>query len=244
MPKGGAERYEKKIGQETELGRARHEELKGALEPQYNTFWQNYNNVVTRQGKDYGNFMGRFNEFANTVGFSPQDISNIRSRAVSPLRASYAAASRNVERQKSLQGGYSPGSNVLQARMAREQGQAMSDVTRKAEADIAEMKQRGRLAGISGLLSGYGATPGQASLYGNQSLAGMGQRLNLGQNQDQFAQGILGHWGQQGQMTGKWQQGLNNTLNIAKTAGQLIYPWMNQLPTGNLPSGGNPMVRA
>src|SRR5262249_44917522 len=65
-----------------------------------------------------------FRNFAQTGGFSPEDLSNIRARALSPVRATYANAEREVNRQRSLQGGYSPGFNVLQARMAREQGQA------------------------------------------------------------------------------------------------------------------------
>lgn len=232
MPKGGAENLQRRIDEETRLGRSRATELQGQLQPQYNQFWQNYNQAVNRQTGDYGNIMGRYNEFADTGGFSPQDISNIRARSVSPLRASYAAAGRNVARQRSLQGGYSPGYGVLQGRLAREGGQAMSDATRAAEGDIAEMRQRGRLAGISGLLSGYGATPGQASLYGGQALQGMGQQLDLNQAQNQLASAMTSAQGQQAQMPGRWQTAFNNILGAGRIAGGLIYPWMM---AGNAP---------
>lgn len=95
--------------------------------------------------------MAGFGEFAKTGGFSPEDLANIRARAVSPQRAVYANAQREVNRQRAIQGGYSPGFGVLQARMAREQGQGISDAAEGAEADIAKMTQQGKLAGLQGL---------------------------------------------------------------------------------------------
>jgi|SRR6186713_656781 len=92
-----------------------------------------------------------FQQFAQTGGFSPEDLANIRARAVSPVRAVYANAQQNVNRQRALQGGYSPGFNVLQARMAREQGQGISDAATNAEAGLAEMVQKGKLAGLQGM---------------------------------------------------------------------------------------------
>jgi hypothetical protein len=240
MPKGGAEKYEKRIGEETRLGRARGEQLQGTLQPQYNQFWQNYNQAVNRQTRDYGNVMGRYQEFADTGGFSPQDISNMRARAMSPLRATYATAQRNLGRSLGA-GGPAGSSGVLQARMAREQGQGMSDVARATEGDIAEQKQRGRLSGIGGMLGAYGATPGQAALYGNQALGGAGQLLDLNQAQNQFANAMTGQMGQYATMPGKWQTGFNNLLAGAQVAGQIAYPWMNALPRaggGGIPTTG------
>lgn len=94
---------------------------------------------------------GGFQDFAKSGGFSAADLANIRARAVSPVRAVYQNAQQNVNRQRSLQGGYSPGFGVLQARMAREQGQGISDAATNAEAGIAEMVQKGKLAGLQGM---------------------------------------------------------------------------------------------
>lgn len=110
-----------------------------------------------------------FQQFAQTGGFSPEDLANIRARALSPVRAVYANAQREVNRQRALQGGYSPGFNVLQARMAREQGQEISDQATNAEASIAEMVQKGKLAGLQGMAStegsgGGGGGGGEAAL--------------------------------------------------------------------------------
>lgn len=92
-----------------------------------------------------------FQDFAKTGGFSAADLANIRARAVSPVRAAYLNAQQNVNRQRSLQGGYSPGFGVLQARMQRQQGQGVSDAATNAEASIAEMVQQGKLAGLQGM---------------------------------------------------------------------------------------------
>lgn len=99
----------------------------------------------------YGEVLKGYGEFAKTGGFSPLDISNMRARAVSPVRAVYANAMQNVQRQRALQGGYSPGFGTLQARMAREQGQETADAATNAEAGLAEQVQRGKLAGLQGL---------------------------------------------------------------------------------------------
>ena len=105
-----------------------------------------------------------YSEFAKTGGFSPTDLGNIRARALSPVRAVYANAQRNVNRQRSLQGGYSPGFGALTARMSREQGQETSDAATNAEAGISEMVQKGRLAGLAGLQGsgGGGGDGGEA----------------------------------------------------------------------------------
>ena len=99
-----------------------------------------------------------FKGFSETGGFSPGDLANIRARAVSPVRAVYANAQRNVNRQKGLQGGYAPGAGALQSRMAREQGQETADAGINAEAGISEMVQKGKLAGLQGMAQTEGSS--------------------------------------------------------------------------------------
>lgn len=111
-----------------------------------------------------------FSQFAKTGGFSPEDLQNIRARALSPVRATYANAQREVNRQRAIQGGYSPGFGVLQSRMAREQGQATSDAATNAEAGIAQMVQQGKLAGLQGLAQ-YGNESGSSSGGGGDTAA-------------------------------------------------------------------------
>jgi hypothetical protein len=85
-------------------------------------------------------------ELSRTGGLSEGDQANLRARGVSPIRAVYGNAQRNVNRQKSLQGGYSPGHGALTARMAREMSQGISDANVNVNAGIAEMVQRGKLS--------------------------------------------------------------------------------------------------
>lgn len=115
-----------------------------------------------------------FQDFSKTGGFSPGDLSNIRARAVSPVRAAYAQAQQGVNRQSALQGGYSPGKGVLQARMAREQGSAASDAATNAEASIAEMVQQGKLSGLQGMAGTEARTSGSSSSGGGGGGGGGG----------------------------------------------------------------------
>lgn len=94
---------------------------------------------------------GGFEEFSNTGGYSRGDIANMRARGVSPIRAAYANAEREVGRQRSLQGGYSPNATAVLAKMAREQGQGAADATQNVEAGLAEARNKGRLSGLTGM---------------------------------------------------------------------------------------------
>ena len=97
------------------------------------------------------NSYGGYEEFSKTGGYSRDDIQNMRARGVSPIRAAYANAEREVARQRSLQGGYAPNAFALQGRMAREQGQLGADAVQSVEAGLAEARNKGRLSGLTGM---------------------------------------------------------------------------------------------
>ena len=113
-----------------------------------------------------------FQDFAKTGGFSAADLANIRARAVSPVRAAYQNAQQQVNRQRSLQGGYSPGFGVLQSRMQRTQGQGVSDAATNAEASIAEMVQQGKLSGLQGMAGTEARTSGSDTSGGSSGGGG------------------------------------------------------------------------
>ena len=92
-----------------------------------------------------------YGEFADTGGFSPEAIRDLRARGVSPIRAAYGNALNDVERRVNLAGGYSPNAGALRAKMARESGQMMADANQNVNAQLAYMQQQGRLAGLGGL---------------------------------------------------------------------------------------------
>ena len=157
----------------------------GASGPQYG------GGVIGQALGEHGNLMGRWGEFADTGGYTPEGLAAIRSRALSPIRSIYSGAERNLNRTRALQGGYSPGYSTALGRFAREQGQLTSDAATNAEAAIAQMVQSGRLQGLSGMSGQYGATPGLANMFGNQSLQAQQNML-----------GLTGAYQNQGQMQG------------------------------------------
>jgi hypothetical protein len=90
--------------------------------------------------------MGQLKELGATGGLSQEDQNNLRARGVSPIRAVYANAMRDLSRQKAIQGGYSPGMNAATAKMAREQADLVGGANTNINASIAEMVQRGKLS--------------------------------------------------------------------------------------------------
>lgn len=193
----------------------------GILNPQYTQARDSWVNAIGQQNADYGNIMSQYKNFSDTGGYSQQDIQDIRNRSTNPLKSVYAGANREVDRSRALQGGYSPGYGVLKARMAREQGQAMADANTNINANVAEMVNRGKLAGNAGMLSTYNATPGLVSTYGNQML----NASNQIQGQDQLeVQRMLGLTNQQNQLNqapGKFKSAMGNIGSVFDTVGKV-----------------------
>lgn len=101
--------------------------------------------------QDFTNLKSKLTENSETGGYSGEEISNLRARGISPIRAIYAAALRNLSRQKNVTGGYSPNYGALQAKLAREQSSQIGEQTIRANADIADRQASGRQAAISQL---------------------------------------------------------------------------------------------
>jgi len=119
-------------------------DIMGKYENIYNSLGNppNFNFTATAPGPyqstaDYTNAFSNLSNLSRTGGFSPEDIANIRARAISPIRAVYANANRNLSRSKALQGGYSPNYAAATAKMSRDMSSQLSDATTNAEADIA-----------------------------------------------------------------------------------------------------------
>lgn len=182
-----------------------------------------YNTAVEQQAGDYGNIMqgyknllskgpssasssavSNLGDLATTGGLSSEDVASLRARGVSPIRAAYSAAQRNVDRQKGLQGGYSPNYGAVQAKLAREQSEQLAQGSTNVEAQIAQMRQQGRLSAapsyasaatqqdrsgqeaLQGMTSLYGTTPALSSLYGGQAMQGAQLQNQIGQQNKQY----------------------------------------------------------
>lgn len=174
--------------------------------------------------------LGASQGFLADGGLSQEDLHNLRARAATPIRAAYSNAEREIGRQRSLQGGYSPNATAALSRMAREQGQATADAAQSAEAGIAGMRQQGKMAGLSAIASMYGNMPNfnESQSWNNSSSSGGGPDASA------FApiQQPKGFWGNLGSGLGKVGQ---VALPIALNAYQNRKPKISTSPIPNIP---------
>ena len=195
--------------------------------------------------RDYNEVFGRYGEFADTGGYSSDDLANIRARAVSPIRSIYSGARRDIDRQRSLQGGYSPNRTAALAKMAREQSYTTADANTNVEAAIAQMVQQGKLAGMGGQAGLYGTSPGLAGTFGSQALDAQGL-------QNQSAQAMIQNRAQSQMMPGAVDTSIGRIGQVAQAGlpfvmgggGQFSNPFTGgtttttpYAPTSNRPYG-------
>lgn len=95
-----------------------------------------------------------YGSFADTGGFSPQDIANIRARSIAPIRSMADRNEQEIQRQAAIRGtAYSPNTAAAIAKTARDADYAAGDTATNAEAAIAQLVQQGKLYGLGGLSS-------------------------------------------------------------------------------------------
>lgn len=75
---------------------------------------------------------------AKTGGYSDADIADLRARGISPIRAVYANAQRQLDNQRRLQGGFSPNYGAVTAKMARDLSSELADQVTNVNAGIAQ----------------------------------------------------------------------------------------------------------
>lgn len=158
-----------------------------------------------------------FENFSNTGGYSGSDIADLRARGVAPIRAAYDNAARNVQQQRTLQGGYSPNAIAAQVKMAREQSQGMADEYQNVNAKIVADRNAGMISGLQGM-SGIEGDKLRAQMQGdvfNAEQANLGQQFDISNEMktSQFNAGQGNEVGMfnAGQMNdvGKYNAGLN-----------------------------------
>lgn len=226
MAKGDSSRVRNAIDQENSYLGSRLENLRfGMAEPLFNQSMADYGQARGMNLADYGNLMGGFKNFAETGGFTPEDLADFRARAVAPIRSAYAGANREVDRARALSGGSMPGYAVLKARMARDSSQGMSDASINANAAIADMVQRGKLSGLQGGSNLYGTTPGWSSLASSNLFRAGDLNMDLLRTDLSRGLGILGQRNQAAGIPGKWQQTYDNILKGGQMVAGAAAPW-------------------
>ena len=105
--------------------------------------------------------MPGYRDFANTGGYSAQDIQELRARGINPIRSAYGNTIRELSRANTLGGG---AANYIAARSRaqRELPQQMADAMTTVNANLAEQIRQGKLAGLAGI-TGIGQTMGGLS---------------------------------------------------------------------------------
>lgn len=171
----------------------------------YDNLTKSYNiaNTATeQQAGDYGNIMNAYKNLlsssqgitpysasgarqpaiqnlaglAQTGGYDAAGLADLRERAISPIRSIYAGANRDVDRQRALQGGFSPNYAATKAKMARELSSGISDQMRNVNADIAERVASGRMAAASpyaNILNAQAGAEDEASQFNRQIVPNM-----------------------------------------------------------------------
>lgn len=265
MAKGDHQRMQNQVNYQGGLAQNNLNNLRTNITRQNQGLENRYNVAADAAANDYNNLMGQggnyfstvmgeplqdfaarggYQNFADTGGFSGQDLQNIRARSIAPMRAVYANANADVDRQRALQGGYAPNVIAARAKMARELSYNLGDMATNVEANIADQVRQGKLAGLSGLnsidaallnartqrmglggdaLKGmaalYGETPGQASMYGNQMLNSSNQALGVEDNQNKIMQNVLGGQNNVSNTAGNFQSAMGNAQSVANLVG-------------------------
>lgn len=93
--------------------------------------------------------LANLRDLSETGGYSSQDIANLRARGISPIRSIYSSANREIDRNRALKGGFSPGYGAVKAKLAREQSDSIANQMTNVNAGIAERVAQNKI-GLAG----------------------------------------------------------------------------------------------
>lgn len=139
------------------------------------TTWDNVNYTPPPElGQSYGDLnsaASTYQGFADTGGYSPQDIQELRARGMSPITASYAATREGLDRSRAIGGaGGSPNYIAALSKAQRELPGQVADAETGVNASLADAIRQGKLSGASGLASVGGTEGGLAENEANALL--------------------------------------------------------------------------
>lgn len=102
-----------------------------------------YANITPQQiqyqkSADLSKSLSNLSDLATNGGYTAQGIADIRARDISPTRSIYASGRQNLERNRTLNGGYSPNFAAASSQMARDESNQVANVTTAANAGIAQ----------------------------------------------------------------------------------------------------------
>lgn len=104
--------------------------------------------------------MPGYRDFAQTGGYSPTDVQELRARGMSPIRSAYGNTMMELNRSRALGGaGGAPNYIAAASKAQRELPGQMADAMTTVNAELANSIRQGKLAGLSGM-AGVGSTMG------------------------------------------------------------------------------------
>jgi hypothetical protein len=108
-----------------------------------------FQNVSAQRPDELNQAYGGLKEFANTGGYSPTDIQELRARGISPIRAAYGNSMMQIDRARAL-GGNNGAPNYIAAasKAQRELPGQLADATTNVNAQLADAIRQGRMFGI------------------------------------------------------------------------------------------------
>ena len=158
-----------------------------------------------------------YRTFAETGGYTPQDIQELRARGTAPIRSAYSNSMMEMDRARAL-GGSAGSPNYIAAlsRMQRELPEQLSTATTGVNAQLADAIRQGKLSGLSGLT-------GIGTQMGGLASAESGRQLQAGiANQGASLQAGIANQGAGLQAAGLNQNALNsyNQAQLNSLGGQ------------------------
>lgn len=185
-------------------------------------------------GEGYGYLreaMPGYRNFAETGGYSPQDVQDLRARGVSPIRTAYAGTMRNLDRARALGGaGGAPNYIAAVSRAQREMPEQLSDAMQNVNAGLAESIRSGKefgLQGISGTGSAMGGLASQEA--GRQLQANLANQQADLQAQGMGESSLQNRLGLGLQSLGGQSQLYGTSPGMASTFGnQALQDWANR----------------
>lgn len=175
-----------------------------------------------QRGPELTKAFGNLSEYSRTGGLSGAEGAEIRARGISPIRATYANAQQNLNRSRSLGGGYSPNYAASTAKMSRDLSENLAGASTNVEAMLAEKRQQGRLS-MSPQYADFANR--ETNAMGNIDIQNEDNRLRAAemsrQTQAMGAQGLMGLYGTREDRELKALAGMSNMYGSAPGMAQL-----------------------
>jgi hypothetical protein len=138
--------------------------------------------------------LGVYDEFAKTGGYSSGDLANIKAQALSPISSAYSSMKGELDRRRSVQGGYAPGFDASSRALRRDTARGIADTSLNANVQLKDRVNQGRMWGAQGASESENAYQGMRTgnmLEGAQ--AGGNMQINLQDNINRYRmQGLNG----------------------------------------------------